>query len=154
MTGHVRWGAKVRSPVIMEGEAHFLYALEELEALRWAHFARPDGIIAVNRHRLLPASVTVGGEAYPEDAVERLAGYGRVLPVEAQSIAATLGNTRTANIVLLGAMSAHVPGFTFQQWQAAVSACVPPRHRELNLAALERGRNAASALLPSRPSDA
>jgi len=143
VTGHVRWGGTVHSPVIMEGEAHYLFALEELEALRWAHFLRPDGLALVNRQRILPPSVTVGGEAYPEDAVERLAEYGRVLAVPARAIAAELGNTRAANIVLVGAMSTRLPDFSVEQWRAAVSACVPAKHRDLNLAAFDRGRSAA-----------
>jgi len=145
VTGHVRWGTRVFSPVIMEGEAHYLYALEELEALRWAHFARPGGLILVNRQRILPPAVTVGGEAYPDDVVERLADYGQVLPVAAYALASELGNARVANIVLLGAMSARVPDFSVEQWTAAVAGCVPAKHRELNLAAFDRGRAAAAA---------
>jgi indolepyruvate ferredoxin oxidoreductase beta subunit len=140
VTGHVRWGETVCSPVIMEGEAHYLYALEELEALRWAHFVRTDGLIVVNRYRILPAAVTAGGEAYPDDIPGRLAEYGRVLPVDAQAVASELGNTRAANIVLLGAMSARDPEFSAEQWRSAVAECVPAKHRELNLAAFDRGR--------------
>ena len=149
VTGHVRWGARVFSPVIMEGEAHYLYALEELEALRWAYFARPGGVILVNRQRILPPAVTVGGEAYPDDVVERLAEYGQVLPVAAYALAAELGNTRAANIVLLGAMSARMPDFGVEQWKAAVAECVPAKHRDLNLAAFDRGREAAAATPPA-----
>jgi indolepyruvate ferredoxin oxidoreductase, beta subunit len=147
VTGHVRWGEKVFSPVTMEGEAHYLFALEELEALRWAHFVRPGGLIVVNRYRILPAAVTAGGEAYPEDIPARLAEYGVVLGLDAQAVAAELGNVRAANIVLLGAMSARDQEFSPDQWRAAVAECVPAKHRELNLAAFDRGR----ALAPASP---
>jgi len=40
-------------------------------------------------------------------------------------------------------MSARAPDFTVEQWQAAVSACVPAKHRDLNLVAFDRGRSAA-----------
>lgn len=140
VTGHVRWGEHVFSPVIMEGEAHYVFALEELEALRWAHFARRDGLIVVDAHRLPPASVTAGGLEYPPDIPARLSEYARVCRVPATRLASELGNARAANVVLLGAMSANVPGFSAGQWHAAISACVPPKHRDLNLAAFEKGR--------------
>lgn len=149
VTGHVRWGEKVYSPVIMEGEAHYVFALEELEALRWAHFVRADGLIVVNRYRILPAAVTAGGETYPEDIPGRLAEYGRVLPVDAHGVASELGNTRVANIVLLGAMSARDPEFSAEQWRSAVAECVPAKHRDLNLAAFDRGRGLAASTAPS-----
>ncbi|HOX08855.1 MAG TPA: indolepyruvate oxidoreductase subunit beta [Planctomycetota bacterium] len=152
VTGHVRWGAEVHAPVIMEGEAHYLFALEELEALRWAHFLRPDGLALVSSQRIPPVSVTVGGESYPEDVVERLTGFGRTLAVPAYQAATELGNTRVANIVLLGAMSTECAEFSEEQWKAAVAACVPAKHRELNLKAFDRGRAAAAAagVLPRR----
>ena len=140
VTGHVRWGQEVHSPVIMEGEAHFLFAMEELEALRWAHFVRPDGLIAADRHRILPASVTAGGEEYPEDIPARLGAYARTLSVPGYELAAAMGLPRAANVVLLGAMSVHVPGFSEAEWEAAVRACVPAKHLEANLGAFRRGR--------------
>jgi indolepyruvate ferredoxin oxidoreductase beta subunit len=142
VTGHVRWGERVYSPVVMEGEAHYLLALEELEALRWAHFVRPRGLIVVDSHRIPPASVTAGGQEYPADIPGRLAGYAGVCRLPATRLASELGSARAANVALLGAMSAHVPEFEVERWRAAVAACVPPKHRDLNLAAFEKGRQA------------
>ena len=98
----------------------------------------------VDAHRIPPASVTAGGQAYPDDIPGRLAEYAQVCRVPATRIASELGAPRAANVALLGAMSAHVPEFTAQQWRAAVAACVPPKHRDLNLAAFEKGREAKS----------
>jgi indolepyruvate ferredoxin oxidoreductase beta subunit len=143
VTGHVRWSREVFTPVIMEGEAHFLLALEELEALRWAHFVRPDGLIVTDRRRIPPASVTAGGAEYPSDLAEQLAGFAEVLSVPGYRIALEMDLPRAANVVLLGALSARVQGFSLQEWRAAVAARVPARHREANLAAFEKGRAAA-----------
>lgn len=139
VTGHVRWGQEVHSPVIMEGEAHFILSLEELEALRWAHFVRPDGLIVTDQRHIAPASVTAGGQDYPGDIPERLAEFAPVVSVPAHKIATELGNPRAANVVLLGALSAHVPGFSPDAWKAAVTACVPAKHLDLNLTAFNRG---------------
>lgn len=40
---HVRYGAEVFSPTVPEGTADALGALEEIEALRYAHYAAPTG---------------------------------------------------------------------------------------------------------------
>ncbi len=143
VTGHVRWGREVFSPVIMEGEAHFLFALEELEALRWAHFVRPDGLIITDRRHVLPASVTAGGEDYPEGIPEQLAGYAKTISIPAYETACELGVPRAANVVLLGALSARVPGFGAEEWQAAVTAHVPDKYLDANLQAFDRGRELA-----------
>ncbi len=143
VTGHVRWGPEVFSPVIMEGEAHFLFALEELEGLRWAHFVRPDGLIVTDRRHILPTSVTVGGEEYPEGIPEQLAGYAETIIVPAYETARELGVPRAANVVLLGSLSARVPGFTVDEWRAAVTAHVPAKYLDANLQAFDRGRELA-----------
>ncbi len=143
VTGHVRWGEQVHTPVIMEGEADFLLALEELEALRWAHFVRPGGLIVTDRRHIAPASVTAGGEEYPEDIPERLGEYAETLSVAGYGIAVELGVPRAANVVLLGAMSARVPGFGEEAWLSALKAHVPAKYLDVNLEAFSRGRAAA-----------
>ncbi|MHC4914394.1 MAG: indolepyruvate oxidoreductase subunit beta [Planctomycetota bacterium] len=143
VTGHVRWGEEVFTPVIMEGEADFLLSLEELEALRWAHFVRPGGLIVTGRRHILPASVTAGGQDYPEDIPALLGEYAETLSVPGYEIALELGVPRAANVVLLGAMSARVPGFSGEEWISAVKAHVPEKYLDVNMKAFERGRAAA-----------
>ena len=65
VSGQVRWGPKIHTPMIMDGEADFLIALEELEALRNVHRLRPNGLVLVNDFRILPATVTTGTAQYP-----------------------------------------------------------------------------------------
>ena len=112
VSGQVRWGAKIHTPIIMDGEADFLVALEELEALRNAHRLRPEGLILVNDFRILPATVVTGSADWPTDIAAQLARYGRVIRLPATAVARELGNVRMANIVLLGALSRHrdLPG--------------------------------------------
>jgi indolepyruvate ferredoxin oxidoreductase, beta subunit len=143
VTGHVRWGEQVFTPVIMEGEAHFILSLEELEALRWAHFVRPDGLIVTDQRHVAPASVTAGGEEYPENISERLSDYAEAISVPGYQIAREMGISRAANVVLLGALSTRVPGFSLEEWKAAVAKHVPGKFLDANLAAFDRGRAAA-----------
>lgn len=150
VTGHVRWaapGAKVFSPVIMEGDAHFLFGMEPLEALRSAHYIRPDGVIVMDEHPILPASVMANESNYPENVQEQLAQYATVYALTAHAIATELGQPRAANIVLLGALSMHIQGFTAGEWKDAIAACVPAKHKELNIKAFEKGARAMEALM-------
>ena len=45
---YVRFGDKVYSPIIEQGEADFIISFEKLEAARWASFLKKDGRIIVN----------------------------------------------------------------------------------------------------------
>ena len=44
----VRFGDKVSEPVVEEGDADVIIAFERLEALRYAHFLKKDGVLVVN----------------------------------------------------------------------------------------------------------
>ena len=44
----VRFGDKVGEPVVEEGDVDVLISFERLEALRYAHFLKKDGIIVLN----------------------------------------------------------------------------------------------------------
>ena len=48
----VRYGEKVAEPIVEEGQADVLIAFEMLEAQRYAHFVKPDGVIVVNEQRI------------------------------------------------------------------------------------------------------
>ena len=42
VTTHVRYGSKVASPVVPEGEADVLVAFEKVEAARWLQYLKKD----------------------------------------------------------------------------------------------------------------
>ncbi|MHC5056674.1 MAG: 2-oxoacid:acceptor oxidoreductase family protein, partial [Planctomycetota bacterium] len=138
---YIRWGGKIHTPVIMDGEATFVVALEELEALRWAHVVRPDGLFLVNDFRVLPATVVAGSVRYPENLDGQLASYAAVERVDASKLAGELGSVRASNTVLLGALSRHLD-IAEDAWRATVDKAFPEEHRELNRRAFEAGRKA------------
>ena len=139
VSGQVRWGRKVYSPIIMEGEADFLVAMEELEALRNAHRLKVGGVILVNDFRILPATVVTGQAAYPDDIDAQLVGYGRLCRIPATAIAKELGNVRMANIVMLGSLSKHLD-LSSDVWPEVLRENCPPKHVDKNLRAFARGR--------------
>lgn len=63
----VRFGTKVYSPVIPQGEVDILLAFEQMEALRYLASLKPGGMVIVNKQRILPASVALGKVEYPRD---------------------------------------------------------------------------------------
>lgn len=146
VSGQVRWGKKVHTPIIMEGEADVLLALEELESLRNAHFVKPDGLILVNDFGILPATVVTGKAQYPQDIDAQLAGYGHVRRIGATAIARELGDIRMSNIVMLGMLSRHLE-FADELWTGTIKKCCKPKQVEKNLQAFARGRAAWTAIV-------
>ena len=62
---YVRYGERVCSPVIDEGEADFIVSFELLEAARWTKFLRPGGKIVTNTQNINPMPVITGAAEYP-----------------------------------------------------------------------------------------
>ena len=147
VTSHLRWGAQVFSPIIPRGEADVLIAFEKLEAARFVDILKPGGLALVNDYAIEPLSVLTTGVPYPGDEVlrERLA---QVTPhaywVKGIEIAETLGNARTANMVLLGALSGLLD-LDESHWDAVLEQRVPARFLDLNRQAYHAGREAVAA---------
>jgi indolepyruvate ferredoxin oxidoreductase beta subunit len=140
VTSHVRFGDKVYSPLIPEGEADVLMAAELLEALRWLYSLRPSGRIVVNTQRIPPPTVARGEAAYPEDALERLrAADAKLIALDCLELAEEAGNVRTATVALLGGMSGLLP-FAEETWLRVVEQEVPAKVREVNKKAFLLGR--------------
>jgi indolepyruvate ferredoxin oxidoreductase beta subunit len=152
---HVRWDAeRVYSPLIGLGEADFLLVFEEAEALRYAEYLKPGGVAVVNQQSIKPITVTSGGAHYPTEEEITAVYHGltdRLYLVPGAAIAQELGKTtsaaalgsRTANVVLLGALSTFldVPQET---WLGTIKARVPARYVELNRQAFLEGRQAVT----------
>ncbi|HEY4693194.1 MAG TPA: indolepyruvate oxidoreductase subunit beta [Bellilinea sp.] len=147
VTSHLRWGPRVFSPIIPRGEADVLVAFEKLEAARFIDILKPGGLVLVNDHAIEPLSVQTTGEPYPSDE-ELRARLALVTPhaywIKGIEIAESLGNTRAANVVLLGALSALLD-LEESHWETVLEMRVPAKHLELNLKAFRAGREAVKA---------
>ena len=58
---YVRYGDKVCSPVIDQGEADFIVSFEVLEAARWLSYLKPDGRSSPTPSRSTPCRSSPGG---------------------------------------------------------------------------------------------
>ncbi len=137
----VRFGRQVFSPLVAEGTARVLGALEQIEALRQHQFLAPDGLAVVSSQAIVPVTVSSGQADYPADVKERLqAAFSRLVYLDAVEKAKELGNHRAANLVVLGAM-AHALALPEDAWHEAIRSSVKPQHVEVNLKAFAAGRD-------------
>ena len=134
----VRFGEKVSEPVVEEGSADILIAFERLEALRYAHFLKKEGVIVVNDCRIDPMTVVIGASEYPEDIIETLGKSHKVYKINGVEIAKELGNSKVLNSVVLGLSAKHI-GFTKEEWLEVVKNTVPAKTVDINVQAFEKG---------------
>jgi indolepyruvate ferredoxin oxidoreductase beta subunit len=138
---YVRFGDKVSEPVVEEGQADVIIAFERLEAQRYAHFLKKDGVMIVNDCRIDPMTVVTGAKEYPEGIIDTLKEEHTVYAIDGQKIALELGNSKVLNSVVLGYAAEYI-GFDRETWLETVAATVPPKTVEINQKAFARGYEA------------
>lgn len=105
---HVRFGKKMYTPLVLEGEADVIISLEPLEALRSCYYGSKQHktIFLIDNDPVVPLSVSVLGEKYPstreitnslEDFSERI-----VILNASEIVKKETGSEIAANIYLLG----------------------------------------------------
>lgn len=134
----VRFGKVVYEPVVEEGSVDVLISFERLEALRYAHFLKPDGKIIVNDCRIDPMTVVIGAKTYPEGIIEELSKNHTVFSIDGGKIALELGNSKVLNSVVLGLAAKHI-GFSEDEWLEVLRATVPQKTVDINVAAFKAG---------------
>ena len=134
----VRFGESVSEPVVEEGDADILIAFERLEALRYAHFLKKDGVIIVNDCRIDPMTVVIGASSYPENIIEQLNKEHKVYTVDGGALAKELGNSKVLNSVVLGLAAKYI-GFTKEEWLNVIQKTVPQKTIEINEKAFMKG---------------
>lgn len=141
VTSHVRFGEKVYSPLIPEGEADILFGFELLETYRALPMLRAGGAIVVNDLKVIPAPVAMGKETYPADIPAKLAAaFPRSKVVDGMALAIEAGNVRTVNIALLGVLARRLD-IPAGIWHQALEKQVPSRFLDANLKAFDLGWN-------------
>ncbi len=148
---HVRFGTVVHSPVIEEGEADVLVALEWAEALRWTSFVKPSGMVITSSTQVIPPAACTDRRTwqgrYPAQA-RRSIGPREFAWVDAHAVAKAAGVVKAENIVLLGMLSTRLD-FAAQVWEEAIRGLVPSAAVEANLNAFAAGRRLQPAPPPA-----
>lgn len=142
----VRFGERVWSPMVTPGNADTVVGLEALEGLRSAHYAEAEtGVILLNEHQIVPASVENAEQMYPSNPAELLIQKGyQVIQMPATKIAHELGDGRMANVVMIGRLSTLLP-IPREIWTNTLKKRIPLKYLDPNLKAFEAGRAAVIA---------
>ncbi len=134
----VRYGDEVAEPIVEEGCADVIIAFERLEAMRYAHYLKPDGALVVNDWRIDPMPVVIGQAQYPEDILDILKKDHKVYAVDATEESKKLGNPKVFNLIVLGLAAQHMD-FTKDEWYKVIEKTVPPKTIEINKQAFDVG---------------
>ena len=137
---YVRFGDRVASPIIQQGEADLLISFELCEAARWSAFLKEDGVLITNTQRIMPMPVITGAARYPENLEENLRAVCKnAWIVDALAPAEEAGSAKAVNVVLMGLLS-RLLDIPEAQWQKALEACLKPALLPLNQKAFALGR--------------
>jgi len=140
VTAQLRYGEKVYSPLIEPGQADIQVAFEMMEAVRYIPFLHKGSTVIVNTQKILPPAVATGQEEYPADVLDNLTDHEIVVvKVDAFELAKEVGEVRTANVVMVGAMSPFLP-VSPDLYEEVIRARVPGKFRDANLRAFAAGR--------------
>ncbi|HNY49086.1 MAG TPA: indolepyruvate oxidoreductase subunit beta [Smithella sp.] len=142
VTSHVRYGKKVYSPLAEAGSVQMLVSFEKMESLRYLKFLRQDAAVIVNTEEIYPPAVNMGDAPYPLDSIDFLKNnYRKVIHFDAAELAQKAGNIKTANVVLLGALS-NLMNIDKSIWQEIIKKSFPEKLIKMNLAAFQMGIDA------------
>ena len=138
----VKFGDEVFSPVTDPGMVDHLVAFELIEAARRIHFVKPEGRLLVNPKTIPPLGVLTGELDAPHGLREELESQGAIF-IDAETLACEAGSPKSANVVLMGALSLGLP-FSEEVWSEVISGRVPPKTVDANLSAFALGRKACA----------
>jgi len=135
----IRFGDKIYSHLVMQGEANLIIAMEPLEALRACYFASKENktIFLVNSYSIIPLSVPILKMKYPslEEIKESLKNFSSQVIVlnAADKVKKVTGNIVMANIYLLGyAIAKGLLPIKKEHLLKALEEIVPKRYLEDN----------------------
>lgn len=139
VVSHVRFGDKVNSPLIREGEADVILSFEEMETARYLPFLKKDGAVIVNRQQVMPMTVATGQAEYPAGIVGDIRKQvPSTVLCDGLKLSEQAGSAKTINVVLVGALARQLD-IPKDAWVATISSRVPPKTVEMNKKAFELG---------------
>jgi indolepyruvate ferredoxin oxidoreductase, beta subunit len=140
VTSHVRYGAKVYSPLSKRKDIDILLSFEKMDTLRYLDYLKEEASIIINTEELYPPAVNLGEASYPSDAIEMVKKlFPKVQAVDATALAIQAGNVRAVNTVLLGTLSVNLP-LPIEMWEKGLQESFSPRLLPVNRKAFHLGR--------------
>jgi indolepyruvate ferredoxin oxidoreductase beta subunit len=139
----IRFGKKIYSPIIGKGAADIIVAFEKLEALRWIEYLKPGGNFVVNDFEIATVPIQIGAAKYPENILGILKSAADAVVIKAADIAQEVGNVKTMNLVLLGALikAMKLDGIN---WEPLIRKNVKEELADINVKAFKAGFDSLS----------
>ncbi len=134
----VRIGSEISSPIIDVKSADIIIAFEKLEALRYLHYLKDDGRMLYSSQEIMPMPVVSGMAKYPGDIENRLIN---AVQIDAMNLAKQAGNIKTANSVMIGALT-KLMNLSKEDMLQAITDSIPAKLLETNIRAFVLGYNA------------
>ena len=143
VVSHVRYGDKVYSSIIPEGEVDILFSFELLETCRYLPLLRENGRVVVNDVQISPPGVARGVQEYPAAIAANIKSkFPHSVVVDGLGLALSAGNPKTVNTVLLGTLSTLLD-YDRDLWVTALERMIPSRLLDVNMKAFALGRGEA-----------
>ena len=147
VTSHIRYGEKIYSPVIPEGEADFLVGFELLEGYRYLYMLKDNGLFIYNDYSIVPGSMLLGKKSlYPEDLYERIEkSRVKKKTVRAEDLAKKLGSIQVVNVILMGVLAGQIESnngsrqIIRDDWYKAIEKRAKPKYTGINKEAFTAG---------------
>ncbi len=144
----VRLG-NVSGPLVAAATADVIVSLEPVEALRNIMYANKKTKIITDINPVVPFTVSVGGEKYPnlDDVYKEIQSRAILFKIDALTIAKDSGAAITKNIVMLGALAAaDILPFKSDFLLETILENVPVKYKDINKNAFDSGMKALKDL--------
>lgn len=135
VTSNVRIGGNALSAAVPIGQADLLIGFEICETVRNIERLSQNGGIILNTQVISPVSVSLGKAVYDKDKMLEFlrSRTKRLVEIDALGIAESVGNLKTANVVMLGAAcGASMLPFNKESFIETIIKNVPAKLSELN----------------------
>jgi indolepyruvate ferredoxin oxidoreductase beta subunit len=141
VVGYLRFGPNVSGPLIHKADVMLSFELSE--ALRSIKYADKNTSLFVSSDVIIPPSVYTYRIPYPEQkkTLEYLHKVtSNVHPINAREMAEKAGNSKTSNVILIGAMfgAGKLP-VKEESLKKAIAKFVPAKAKEVNEVAFKMG---------------
>ena len=144
----VRLG-NVSGPLVATATADVIVSLEPVEALRNIMYANKKTKIITDVNPVVPFTVSVGGEKYPnlDDVYKEIQSRAILFKIDALKIAKDSGAAITKNIVMLGALAASgILPFKSDVLLETILENIPVKYKDINKKAFNGGMKALKDL--------
>ncbi len=143
VASYLRFGTEVEGPLIPRGKTDTILAFEASEAVRIFNYAGPETVFLINENIIVPPMIHQMGMDYPNlaeirDFLKNVSPH--IFFIDGVKIAAELGNPRTMNVVMLGALiGLQVLPLKKETLQKAILSYLPSKFHDINKKAFKIG---------------